>query len=84
MQYKDVDKKRTQAIAAGVKNPRAPSSSDVGNKQEEAKSLTEEEVTGAMVRALKGGDRTACFMLGSGEHSPDDTEPRRLFERQRS
>ncbi len=26
-----------------------------------------------MVRVLKGGDRTVCFTLGSGEHSTDDT-----------
>ena len=27
-----------------------------------------------MVRALKGGERMACFVLGSGEHSIDDAE----------
>jgi len=71
--YEDVDKRRTQAIAAGVK---ALPTIDiqVGNKKEEAKSLTEEEVSGALVRALKGGDRTVCFVLGSGEHSADDTD----------
>jgi ABC-type uncharacterized transport system involved in gliding motility auxiliary subunit len=70
--YEDVDKKRTQAIAAGVKT--LPTIDvQVGNKKEAAKSLTEEDVTGAMVRALKGGDRTVCFVLGSGEHSLDDT-----------
>ena len=42
---------------------------NVGNKQQEAKVLTEEEITGAMVRALKGGERKACFVIGSGEHS---------------
>lgn len=70
--YEDVDKKRTQAIAAGVKT--LPTIDvQVGNKKEEAKSLTEEDVTGAMVRALKGGDRKVCFLLGSGERSADDT-----------
>jgi ABC-type uncharacterized transport system involved in gliding motility auxiliary subunit len=71
--YEDVDKRRTQAIAAGVK---ALPTIDiqVGNKKEEAKTLTEEDVTGALVRALKGGDRTVCFVLGSGEHSTDDTD----------
>jgi ABC-type uncharacterized transport system involved in gliding motility auxiliary subunit len=47
---------------------------DIANKHQEAKSLTEEEITGAMVRALKGGQRTACFVLGSGEHSIDDAD----------
>jgi ABC-type uncharacterized transport system involved in gliding motility auxiliary subunit len=43
-------------------------------KTEEAKSVTEEEVTGALVRALKGGQRTVCFVSGSGEHALDNTE----------
>jgi ABC-type uncharacterized transport system involved in gliding motility auxiliary subunit len=73
VQYMDTDKKRTQAIAAGVKTL-GSIFINVGNKQQEAKSLTEEEITGAMVRAMKGGERTACFVLGSGEHSVADTE----------
>lgn len=73
VEYKDVDKDRTQAIAAGVKNPLPNIFVKVGNKTETAKSLTEEEVTGAMVRALKGGDRTVCFTSGYGEGSTTDT-----------
>jgi ABC-type uncharacterized transport system involved in gliding motility auxiliary subunit len=73
VQYMDADKKRTQAIAAGVKTL-GTIFVDIGNKHQEAKSLTEEEVTGAIVRALKGGERLACFVLGSGEHSIDSTE----------
>ncbi|MBZ5635258.1 MAG: GldG family protein [Acidobacteriia bacterium] len=72
VEYQDVDKKRTEAIAAGVKS--VPTILvKVGNKTETAKSLTEEEVSGAMVRALKGGDRTACFISGFGEGSTTDT-----------
>ncbi len=74
IQYEDVDKKRTEAIAAGVKNPLPNIFVKVGNKTETAKSLTEEEVTGAMVRALKGGDRTVCFTSGYGEASTTDTQ----------
>lgn len=44
-----------------------------GAKREEAKALTEEEVTGALVRAIKTGDRNVCVVTGSGEHSLDDT-----------
>lgn len=73
VQYMDADKKRTQAIAAGVKTL-GTIFVDYGAKHEEAKSLTEEEVTGAIVRALKGGERLACFALGSGEHSIDSAE----------
>jgi len=73
VQYMDVDKKKTQAIAAGVKSY-GTIFVDLGAKHQEAKSLTEEEVTGAIVRALKGGERMACFVLGSGEHSIDSAE----------
>src|SRR5579864_2050818 len=73
VEYEDVDKKRIEAIAAGVKNPLPNIFVKVGNKTETAKSLTEEEVTGAMVRALKGGDRTVCFTSGYGEASTTDT-----------
>jgi ABC-type uncharacterized transport system involved in gliding motility auxiliary subunit len=73
VQYMDADKKRTQAIAAGVKTL-GTIFVDIGTKHQEAKSLTEEEVTGAIVRALKGGDRLACFVLGSGEHAIDSAE----------
>src|SRR5579871_735622 len=73
VQYMDTDTKRTQAIAAGVKTL-GSIFVNVGNKQQEAKSLTEEEITGAMVRAMKGGERTACFVLGSGEHAVADTD----------
>ena len=73
VQYMDTDKKRTQALASGVKTL-GTIFINVGNKQQEAKSLTEEEITGAMVRALKGGDRQVCFLIGAGEHSPEDAE----------
>jgi ABC-type uncharacterized transport system involved in gliding motility auxiliary subunit len=72
VQYEDVDRKRTAAIAAGVSSY-GTIIVQVGNKKEIAKTLTEEDVTNAMVRALKGGDRAVCFTLGSGEASTDDT-----------
>lgn len=73
VRYEDVEKNRTKALAAGVKNPIPNIFIQVGNKKEDAKSLTEEEISGAMVRVLKGGDRTVCFTLGSGEHATGDT-----------
>lgn len=73
VQYMDADKKRTQAIAAGVKTL-GTIFVDYGGKHQEAKSLTEEEVTGAIVRSMKSGERLACFVLGSGEHNIDSTE----------
>src|ERR1700679_661160 len=47
VEYRDTDKNRTQALAAGVKTL-GTVFVKVGNKQEEAKSVTEEEITGAM------------------------------------
>jgi ABC-type uncharacterized transport system involved in gliding motility auxiliary subunit len=64
--YQDLEKNRTEAIAAGVQ-VRGEIFVQVGNKIEKAKSLTEEEVTGALVRVLKGGDRMACFTSGFGD-----------------
>ncbi len=71
--YQDADKNRTKAIAAGVKTL-GTIQVDVGDKRQEAKSLSEEQVTGAIVRALKGGERMTCFVVGSGEHALDDSE----------
>lgn len=78
MQYIDVDKKFAQAKAAGIKSY-GTILVEVGNKRQEAKSLTEEELTGALVRAMKGGERMACFTLGSGEHPLDDNDRRNGF-----
>lgn len=70
--YEDVDKSKTKAIAAGI-TQYGTITVQVGNKREQAQNLTEEDITGAMVRALKGGDRTVCFDVGAGESDPDDT-----------
>ena len=78
VQYIDVDKKFAQAKAAGIKSY-GTILVEVGNKRQEAKSLTEEELTGALVRAMKGGERMACFTLGSGEHPLDDNDRRNGF-----
>ncbi|MSV34335.1 MAG: hypothetical protein EXQ47_01880 [Bryobacterales bacterium] len=72
VQYQDVEKNRTKAIAAGVTR-RGAVLIDAGSKHEEAKSLSEQEVTGALVRALKTGDKKICFVTGSGEHGLDDS-----------
>jgi len=84
VEYNDIDKKRTQAMAAGIRPgdtlPKIIVES--GARKQEAKSLTEEEITGAMVRALKTGQRTVCFVTGSGEHLLDKNRARRILRRQ--
>jgi ABC-type uncharacterized transport system involved in gliding motility auxiliary subunit len=70
--YIDPDKKPQVAKVAGVRNY-GSIFVNVGTRREEAKSLTEEEITGAIIRTLKGGDRTVCSVSGSGEHTFEDT-----------
>jgi ABC-type uncharacterized transport system involved in gliding motility auxiliary subunit len=69
--YRDLDKNRTEAIAAKI-TQRGAITVQIGNKTETARALTEEEVTGAMVRALKGGDRSVCFTSGYGDGAIED------------
>src|SRR6266550_4896274 len=70
--FVDPDKKPQIVKAAGVRSY-GQIMVDSGTKKEEAKSLTEEEITGALIRSLKSGERNVCFVTGSGEHSLDDT-----------
>lgn len=73
VEYVDPDKQPQLARAAGIKNY-GTTLVQVGMKKEEAKSLTEEGVTGAFIRDLKNNTRTVCFVTGSGEHQIDDTD----------
>jgi ABC-type uncharacterized transport system involved in gliding motility auxiliary subunit len=70
--YVDPDRKPQIAKSEGVRNYGTIFVETAG-KREEAKSLSEEEITGALIRALKGGARNVCVVSGSGEHSLDDT-----------
>jgi hypothetical protein len=71
--YEDLEKNITQARAAGVTR-RGAVLVQTSGKTQEAKSLSEEEVTGALVRAMKTGDKLACFAEGSGEHTLEDAD----------
>ena len=71
VEYVDADK--PVARAAGIKTY-GTTIVQIGPKREEAKSTSEEDVTGAFIRALKNGARTLCFVTGSGEHQIDDTD----------
>src|SRR5579871_3390378 len=73
VEYVDVDKKPQLAREAGIKNY-GTTIVQIGAKKEEAKSLTEEGITGAFIRDLKNTTRTVCFVTGSGEHQIDDSE----------
>ncbi|HXN48075.1 MAG TPA: GldG family protein, partial [Bryobacteraceae bacterium] len=71
--YVDLEQNPQLARTMGVRNL-GTIFVQAGAKREEAKSLTEEEVTGALIRSLKTGDRNACFVAGSGERSIDDPD----------
>lgn len=73
--YVDPYKKPQLARAAGVKTT-GTIFVEAGIKREEARSLTEEEITGALIRAIKDGERTVCFVSGSGEHDVEDSDGR--------
>jgi ABC-type uncharacterized transport system involved in gliding motility auxiliary subunit len=73
VQYVDPDKKPDLARAEGAK-AMGDIILDTGEKKETAKALTEEELTGALIRVLKSGAKTVCFVKGSGEHTIEDTD----------
>jgi ABC-type uncharacterized transport system involved in gliding motility auxiliary subunit len=72
VKYVDPDKKPDVARVEGV-HAMGDIIFDSGAKKETAKALTEEELTGALIRVLKSGARIACFVQGSGEHQLDES-----------
>ena len=70
--YVDPDKNPQLAREAGIRDF-GTAVVEIGNKKETAKSMTEEGITGAIIRDLKGNTRTVCFATGSGEHQVDDS-----------
>lgn len=73
VKYVDPDKNPQEAREAGIKNY-GTALIQIGDRKEEAKSLTEEGITGAIIRDLKNTTRTVCFVGGSGEHQIDDSD----------
>jgi ABC-type uncharacterized transport system involved in gliding motility auxiliary subunit len=71
--YVDPDKSPEAAREAGIRDF-GTAVVEIGGKKEIAKSMTEEGITGAFIRDLKGGTRTVCFVTGSGEHQIDDSD----------
>jgi ABC-type uncharacterized transport system involved in gliding motility auxiliary subunit len=71
--YIDPERKPQVAKAAGFR-PDSTVIVDSGTRRESAKSLSEEELTGALIRSLKSEERTVCMLSAAGEHSIDDTD----------
>ena len=72
VKYVDPDKDPELAREYGIRSF-GTAVVQIGPKREEAKSMTEEGVTGAFIRDLKSTSRTVCFAAGSGEHQLDDS-----------
>ncbi len=72
VKYVDPDKDPELAREAGIRNF-GTAVVQIGDKKDEAKSMTEEGITGAFIRDLKSNTRTVCFTSGSGEHQLDDS-----------
>jgi len=73
VKYVDPDKNPQEAREAGIKNY-GTALVEIGDRKEEAKSMTEEGITGAIIRDLKNTTRTVCFVGGSGEHQIDESD----------
>lgn len=73
VKYVDPDKDPALARAEGVKEY-GTAVVQIGDRKEDAKSMTEEGVTGAFIRDLKSTVRTVCFVEGSGEHQIQDSD----------
>ena len=71
--YIDMDQKPLEARAAGV-TAAGEVVLSLGGRFERAASLSEEEITRAMIRLTREGGRTVCVLQGSGEPSLDVRE----------
>ncbi len=78
VQYIDYQKQPTVARAYGLRFP-GTAYVEIGQRREEAKSLTEEGITGAFLKDLKGV-RRVCFVSGSQEHALDGTDSNGLSQ----
>jgi len=72
IKYVDYVKNPTVARAYNVKYP-GTAFIEANGKREEAKSMTEEGLTGAFIRAEKSGTKKVCFVQGSGEHNLEES-----------
>jgi ABC-type uncharacterized transport system involved in gliding motility auxiliary subunit len=72
VKYVDPEKEPMLARAAGIRTIPA-ATVQIGDHTETATDITEEGITGAFIRDIKGNTRTVCFLTGSGEHAVDDT-----------
>jgi len=73
LDYVDLERNPQAARAAGITKIGA-TIVQIGQKKEQANSLTEEEVTGAIIRDIKTNTRNICFVTGEGEAQIDSAD----------
>ncbi len=73
VEYVDIDQQPQQARAAGV-TAMGEIVLSRGERFERASSLSEEEITRALLRLVREGGRKACVLQGSGEAALDSRE----------
>ena len=73
VEYVDPDKNPQAAREAGIRSF-GTAVVQIGTKKEDAKSMSEEGITGAFIRDLKSSTRTVCFVSGSGEHQIEESD----------
>ncbi len=78
IQYIDYQKQPTVARSYGLRYA-GTAYVELGPRREEAKALTEEGITGAFLKDLKGV-RKVCFISGSQEHQLDGTDSNGLSQ----
>jgi ABC-type uncharacterized transport system involved in gliding motility auxiliary subunit len=78
IQYVDYQKQPTVARSYGLRYA-GTAYVELGPRREEAKALTEEGITGAFLKDLKGV-RKVCFVSGSQEHQLDGTDSNGLSQ----
>jgi gliding motility-associatede transport system auxiliary component len=71
--YIDPDSKPDMAQAMNVRNY-GTVLVELGGARQEAKSPSEEDVTNAIIKAIKGKAKKACLMAGHGEAAPDSQD----------
>ena len=72
VKYVDPVKEPMIAREAGIRSE-GSATVQVGDQTEIANDITEEGITGAFIRDIKGNTRSICFVAGSGEHQIDDS-----------
>jgi hypothetical protein len=72
VEYIDPNAKPRRPRPPGFR-PDSPVLIDSGPRKEGAKSLSEEEITGALIRSLKSGARNVCVLTGRAASTASTT-----------